>query len=268
MQISGIGSSAYYGASGPQADRITAVAGEFEAIFTSIMLKAMRKTVWNDSLIPQSLGEKIYTEMLDDEYSKLMTGERGMGIAEMVEKELRRNEMKNISTEGLRIYSWMFDNRMAGLPLLQSGGSYVDNYKQLLSGIKLWEKPIVKAAEASGLDSNLIAAVMALESGGNPYAVSRAGAKGLMQLMDSTARLMGVTSPFDPEQNIMAGARYLRTLLDRFNGDERLALASYNAGPAAVEKYGGIPPYRETIQYVRSVLDLRERIASVTESKE
>ena len=99
-----------------------------------------------------------------------------------------------------------------------------------------------------------IRAVMRVESDFNPTVVSRAGAMGLMQLMPKTARSMGVADPFDARQNILGGARYLRILANRFKGDLVLTVAAYNAGEGAVEKYNGIPPYKETQRYVRRVL--------------
>ncbi len=108
-------------------------------------------------------------------------------------------------------------------------------------------------AAAFGVDPALVEAIIANESGFDPYARSSAGARGLMQLMPQTAAALGVDDPDDPAQNVRGGTRYLRSLLDRF-GDVRLAVAAYNAGPAAVARYGGIPPFAETERYVRSVL--------------
>jgi soluble lytic murein transglycosylase-like protein len=110
-----------------------------------------------------------------------------------------------------------------------------------------------RASAKYNIPNNLLRAVARAESGFNPNAVSRCGAVGVMQLMPGTARALGVTDPYDPEQNIMGGAKYLSQMLDEFGGDVELALAAYNAGPGAVKKYGGVPPYAETQGYVRTV---------------
>ena len=113
---------------------------------------------------------------------------------------------------------------------------------------------IESAARKYGFDPALLAGLVKAESNFNPNAKSGAGAKGLAQLMDATARGLGVTDPFDPAQSIEGGAKFLGGLLKQFKGDQSLALAAYNAGPGAVQKYGGIPPYEETQRYVPKVL--------------
>jgi soluble lytic murein transglycosylase-like protein len=114
---------------------------------------------------------------------------------------------------------------------------------------------ITAVARKYGVDPALMAGLVKAESNFDPNATSRAGAKGLTQLMDATARGLGVTNSFDIRQSLDGGARFLGGLLKQFNGDRSLALAAYNAGPAAVQKYGGIPPYQETQRYVPKVLD-------------
>ena len=111
-------------------------------------------------------------------------------------------------------------------------------------------------APSSGLEPQLLLAVISAESGFRAKAVSPKGAQGLMQLMPATARRLGVTDPFDPEQNVRGGARYLNELMRMFNDDMRLALAAYNAGEGAVLRYGrAVPPYPETKQYVARVME-------------
>ncbi len=110
-------------------------------------------------------------------------------------------------------------------------------------------------ATAWGVDPALVKAIIANESAFNSNATSRTGAQGLMQLEPGTAAELGVGNAYDPAQNIWGGTRYIRGLLERFHGDMRLAIAAYNAGPGAVEKYGGVPPYAETQAYVENVLD-------------
>lgn len=116
-----------------------------------------------------------------------------------------------------------------------------------------WTSYINQAASRYNLDPSLLHNVIMAESGGNPQARSPAGALGLMQLMPSTASGLGVKNPFDPYQNIMGGAKYLSDQIKRF-GSVESALAAYNAGPGAVEKYGGVPPYAETQAYVKKIL--------------
>ncbi len=122
------------------------------------------------------------------------------------------------------------------------------------------ENLIEKYAAKNNLDPDFIKAVVKQESGFNPDAKSKCGAMGLMQLMPQTAKGLGVVDAFDPEQNIEGGVKYLKSMLNRFNNDPKLALAAYNAGPGAVQKYGDIPPYRETQNYVKNIMSSYEAL--------
>ena len=134
---------------------------------------------------------------------------------------------------------------LAAAPVAHGGSLIYPQYQHLVE----------KHAALQGLDKNLVWAVMGRESSGNRFALSHKDARGLLQVIPPTAARMGVNPKnlYDPEQNIIAGTRYLRFLTNRFKGNLDLILAGYNAGEGAVQKYGGIPPYRETQHYVRAV---------------
>jgi soluble lytic murein transglycosylase-like protein len=120
--------------------------------------------------------------------------------------------------------------------------------------VESYDDVISEAAKRNGLSSSLLKALIHVESYFNPRAVSKKGAMGLMQIMPENLQLLNINDPFDPWQNIMGGATYLKAMLERFSGQLPLALAAYNAGPTAVEKYRDIPPYPETQDYVQKVM--------------
>jgi soluble lytic murein transglycosylase-like protein len=123
-----------------------------------------------------------------------------------------------------------------------------------VNGSTYYDELIAENARRHGVRTDLVKAVVHVESGFNPYAKSRKGALGLMQLMPATIREYRVVNPYNPVENIRAGVAYLRRLLDRYNNNEALALAAYNAGPSAVDRHGqNVPPYRETLNYVRRI---------------
>lgn len=117
-----------------------------------------------------------------------------------------------------------------------------------------YDKLIAAESKRYDVDASLVSALIRAESNYEPRAVSRKGARGLMQLMPATARRLSLSRPFDPASNVRAGVRYLKELLDRFDNRPELVLAAYNAGENAVESYGGVPPYRETLGYVKRIL--------------
>ena len=131
-----------------------------------------------------------------------------------------------------------------------NGGNNLNNYGHIL-----YQNIILKASKKYNVSPKLIEAVIKAESGFNIKAVSDKGAEGLMQLMPQTQRTLDVTDPFNPSQNIYGGAEYLKSLIAKYRGNLPLALAAYNAGSKAVKKYGGIPPYDETRNYVNEVME-------------
>jgi soluble lytic murein transglycosylase-like protein len=138
---------------------------------------------------------------------------------------------------------------------------------ELLEKSKAFSGLIDRAARANRLEPALVRAVIVTESGCDPNAVSIRGARGLMQLMPATARHYGVRNVFDPEQNVSAGAQYLRDLNDRYRNDLELVLAAYNAGPAAVDRHGGnVPPIKETLAYVPQVIQLYRHLMDLAQA--
>jgi soluble lytic murein transglycosylase-like protein len=164
-----------------------------------------------------------------------------------------------VDAEGLRHYTDTPDNsRYRLLALSHDRTASGDRYDSLLlAKAGQYDSIIEGAAMSASVEPNLLRAVILVESGFNPRAVSKRGAVGLMQLMPATATRFGVSNPYDPRDNVRAGARYLKFLIDRFGQDVRLALAAYNAGEDAVDRNGGqIPPFTETMAYVPRVLKI------------
>ena len=221
-------------------------AKQFESLFLNYMLKSMRETVPKGGLFKEGIANDIYTSMFDSYLSEKASSHQSMGLANMIYKQLSGRLQMN--PEEIKVDK-------ATNPL-QPTGQKVQGFKKMSMPERFRKlNPIIqKAGEKFGVDPDLIRSVIYHESGLDPEAVSPSGAKGLMQLMDNTAGEMGVKNVWDPAENIIGGTRYLKSLLNRYGGDEVLALASYNAGPGNVEKYHGVPPFSETKRYVKRVM--------------
>ncbi|MFH1687357.1 MAG: transglycosylase SLT domain-containing protein [bacterium] len=260
--------------------RLRKATKEFEAFFSHYLLKTMRKTIPEDPLgkglsMGEGSGREIYTDLFDMELSRHISGSSRGSLGDILYRSMEpliEAEFAGDSDLPPTLNPLRPDvNR--SMPLGQDALSLPGRAGQMqaLDGVSRrspavrrdlpdddisdrYGRDIRRAARRHELSPALVHSVIKAESGGDPLAVSSAGAKGLMQLIDSTAQALGVKDSFDPRQNIEAGTKYLKHLLDRF-GDTRLAVAAYNAGPANVERYGGMPPFPETENYVQRVMD-------------
>ncbi len=254
---------------------------EFESIFIGDMLKTMRSSFSEKSgLFGGGMGSEIFQDMFDTELAKhISTSSNGMGLSRVLYKSLSGEEAPETDSDQspfddlvkfmqassqAQNRSWllnhapeMFQKTPQPPPVIGSTSKQIRNF----------HPQIARASQANGVDPALVYAVIHQESSGNPEVVSSKGAKGLMQLMDPTAKELGVADSLNPEQNIQGGTKYLRQMLDRFEGDLELALAAYNAGPGTVERYGGIPPYTETQNYVKKVKQRYEMYRSQFEKQ-
>lgn len=225
------------------------VAQEFESLFLQQMLGAMRKTIPEGGLTETSHGREIFTEMLDAEMAKSASRQGGVGLADLIYRQLSGEAR---IPQDIAKPQWV-----AQASYRSSQGALPARASQ--AQVEQWTK---EAAQAHGVDPSLLRSLVRQESAGDSLARSPVGAQGLTQLMPATARELGVQNPYDGRENLFGGAKYLRQMLDRYQGQEELALAAYNAGPGNVDKYGGIPPFAETRTYVKKVLEGRQLNAS------
>jgi Rod binding domain-containing protein len=265
--------------------RLQKAAREFEAVLVAYMFKSMRSSVSKSGLLGEGFGGDMMDSLLDMEMGRQMSRTGNFGLAEMLWRKITGEPMPQqvalkAPKAALREGNVEAVHRPPALdpakppvadpapapgaapavtpvltPRKAAGPIRVKTGQAVAERVNTYTSLIREAAEKHGVDENLVKAVIATESAGNPRARSSADAKGLMQLIDSTARSMGVRNSWNPRENILGGVKYLQQMLTRFDGNVEHALASYNAGPAAVEKYGGIPPYRETQAYVGRVME-------------
>ena len=244
---------------------------QFEAMFVKQMFKAMTETVEDKSLFGSGPGSDYYNDIFLDKMAEQVSQSNDLGLAKTIYRQItnevtsqQKPEIRNLNdsdfakvenSEIEKIYEKIrLRNAQEAEESQNAENKVIANIGEVLHRrLKKFGSIIQKASEMFGVDEKLIKAVISQESYANPKAVSHAGAKGLMQLMDGTAEGLGVKDSFDPEENILAGTKYLKIMMARFN-DKKLALAAYNAGAGNVIKYNGIPPFKETQNYVSKVM--------------
>ena len=270
-----------------QKEKIANAAKEFESLLTSMMLKSMTKTT-NGMFGSSSYGGDDFDMLFQNQIASFISQRKSLGIADILYKKITGEDMNSnineIKNEPLNklinnpsiekppdsVKKITTDNTKQSIkpaeptPLNQEKKTEnktnsnvlpsISPSKKALERLSQYQNIINNASNLYGVDKNVIKSVILTESAAKEKAVSGAKAKGLMQLIDSTANDMGVKNIWDPKQNIYGGTKYLAEMLRKYNGNLNLALASYNAGPGNVDKYGGIPPFEETKNYVKRVV--------------
>lgn len=228
---------------------------QFESLFVYYMLKTMRAASEESTLLGDGMGSEIFTQLFDEGLADKMAESGPFGIGDMLMKSYAAQI--GLDPEDVKTYDKVLPQAQYYRQTVKV--KHVKSKPMAETGqLNSLDRIIDQAARANSVDPKLVKAVILQESGGDPKAVSAKGAKGLMQLMDGTSRMLGVSDPFDIKQNIFGGVKYLSSLLKKFNGNIKNALAAYNAGPATVDRYGGIPPYEETRKYVNNIIEKLE----------
>ena len=263
-----------------QKARMAKAAQDFESLLTGMMLKSMTKST-GGLFGKDNYGGDVVDVLFEKEMASYMTKYKGMGIAEDIYKKVTGEELNvnpvynTVKNAPGKILSEKSDEEpdsfrerklfnsgkigtffsAAGRKIEESNEAKVIPSSKALDRLSKYHHIIKNAAEKYGVEEKLIKSIILTESAAREKALSKAKAKGLMQLMDNTAKEMGVKNIWDPKQNIDGGTKYIARMLRLYNGDNHLALAAYNAGPGNVEKFEGIPPFKETETYVARVLE-------------
>lgn len=234
-----------------QKTKIAKAAKEFESMLTSMMLKSMDKTT-NGMFGSESTGGDYFGTIFENQMASMISKNKTLGIADILYKKITGEDINQNSSASDLLQ--LLNNNKIELKKLTGDNNSIAPSDKAADRLSKYENVINEAASSYGVDKNLIKSVILTESAANEKAVSGAKAKGLMQLIDSTASEMGVNNVFDPKENIFGGTKYLSEMLRKYNGNLHLALASYNAGPENVQKYGGVPPFDETKNYIKRVI--------------
>jgi Rod binding domain-containing protein len=231
--------------------KLAEVSKQFESLLTSMMLKSMNQTT-GGMFGENSFGGDFFDSIFQFEIANQISKGTGLGVADQIYKRLTG---ENFSPEVLNKEIQPL-TKQPKIEVQQNTQEIttVKPSNQSLNRLSKFEDIINQASETYGVDKNIIKSVILAESSAKENAVSSANAKGLMQIIDSTAKYLGINNVFDPKQNIMGGAKYLGELLRKYDGNLKFALAGYNAGPGNVDKYNGIPPFSETQTYVKRVI--------------
>lgn len=224
---------------------------QFESLLTSMMLKSMNQT-GGGMFGENSFGGDLFDSIFQNEIADQISKGTGLGVANQIYQRLTGEKLTgdilNPHLEPIKKQPKIeVNSTTTEIPVIKPSN-------QSLNRLSKYEDIINYAADLHGVDKNIIKSVILAESSAKENAVSSANAKGLMQIIDSTADYLGISNVFDPKENISGGAKYLSELLRRYNGDLGFALAGYNAGPGNVDKYNGIPPFSETQTYVKRVM--------------
>lgn len=222
-----------------ESQKLRRAAAGIEGMFIAQLLKVMQSTVPKPKKGLLSGGDML-GDFAQLELGRVLAERRSIGLADKLVSSIQHRD----PLKGHRL--------QLTAPPIKMVQRFIPLNKP---DIREFDHHVQRAARRYGLRPEIISAVIQVESAGNPLALSPKNAKGLMQLTDSTAEMLGVQNIWSPGENIDGGARYLKQLLDRFDGRLELALAAYNAGPTAVVRYGGIPPFPETRAYVQRVMN-------------
>jgi Rod binding domain-containing protein len=235
-----------------QKTKIAKAAKEFEGLLTSMMLKSMDKTTNGMFGNSDSTGGDYFGTIFENQMSSMMSKNKSFGIAGMLYKKITGDDLDKKSV-GAELLQYLNSDKIEIKKSAGFNNSVAPSIKAT-NRLNQYNNIINDASRTYGVDKNLIKSVILTESAANEKAVSSAKAKGLMQLIDSTASDMGVNNVWNPKDNIFGGTKYLSEMLRKYNGNLNLALASYNAGPENVQKYGGVPPFDETQNYIKRVI--------------